>query len=978
MGKRIREGEDLARKNFPTYGKIIEFDCTSNKVYDVMKTNAKLDSSTFYITSTAQTIVQMLPSNIYLNYMNVCGFIEADNYVATKERLVQRGFVPINEAENNSSSNLTYVEDGPKTKFITLLSPGENYFSLYVPVDNRYTGEDAIVKNNVQIEILNNNNPMPGVRIEITGLDENNDPIYIDSENMITDMSIIGTGESVIVQSTATHYTLTFMDIPAGTYTISEVSIPENYFNLDNIVFTLNNGNLSINSVPTAINKIILNYTYIRNDLIDNGLCSNLDARDLTINSTSWVDRTDNQNDFYFGGVGNYRVDTPTLGINYETGGLAHNERYVFEGNTFAKLPTITTTSYNPNTTCVNSSIYLDSDFTLQIYFTLYAEKLSDMFTRDNNNYIIPERALSLQFNSTDNYLTSNMTDFIPQLISTNTDNTLDITSIIDLKSDLSIYLLDNMDLRNILPIRIGDVDTEFTWDYNINYKSENTEIEYVVSTEEELPTFSETIENTLTYDSVTNDVIFTEPINKTYLYTIVRRDNTLERYIDNQLVFSNNNLPDDYVVRNISIGNRYCSTFLDGIKLGNLGCAYIHTFRAYYTALTLDQIEQNLRYERTTPRNTNIINEPIYLNLSAETWESGSIDTLTTVYRSCNMAEYINIGKYIQEGSKFTIKVVRKTTAHIGENTDVDAAADTLYKFRGYFYDSYCNVVDETYGSDFFLSQDTMTLCTIPNNSSIKYIRLNIDSNSTESNSIEDLYIMMYIYNPSTEILDEPDFFNDRNITNNISLVPLLGTYINNGNVTNYSNVTDPTSYTGMSNSAIDQQAIGYCTNTVFKRSAVDNISIANSFKYHNYYKYFKISTLASTFDSDVFGIRYKIYFYDANSNYLDNITQSLTYDYWLSESDYIAIPYTHTEIDSIVVWAQTYIKSENLLQERYGSMQGALNQLYVTLVDGLDSESINNISYNWCQLTDNTRIGRLTGTFNNPKLVYLRAEEV
>lgn len=967
----------MARKNFPTYGKLIEFNCTSDRVYDVMKTNAKLDSSTFYITSTAQTIPQMLPANIYLNYMNICGFIDADNYNATKEKLIERGFAPINEVETATPTELTYIEDGPITKFLVLISSGENYFSLYVPVDSRYTGEDTIIKNNVQIEILNNNNPMPGVRIEITGIDEDNNPIYISEENINTNMSVISTGENIVVQSVSTNYTLTLNDIPSGTYTISEISIPENYFSLDDITFTLNNGNLSVNGTPTAINKISLNYVYIRNDLIENGLCANLDGRDLTINSTQWLDRTPNQNNFYFGEVVNYRLDIPDLAIDYETSKLAHNSQYVFENNTFAKIPTITGTSYNPNTTCTNGTIYLDSDFTLQIYFTLYAEKLSDMFTRDNSNYVIPSKALSLIWDSDNNYLTSNMSQVIPQLISTNTNNTLDSTNIIDLKTDLSAYLLDNIDLISTIPIRLGDNSNGLSWDYNIAIKDDNTEIEYVVSTTQELPSFQENIENTLTYDSNTNDVIFTTPFNKTYLYTIVRRDNTIERYINNQLVYSNSNLPNNYVVRNISLGNRYCSTFASGIRLGNLGCAYIHTFRAYYTSLTLEQIEQNLRYEKTISRNTNIINEPIYLNLSSKTWESGSIDDNTSVYRSCNLTEYINISKYIAEGSKFTIKVVNASTSELNGNS-VLTAPDTLYKFRGYFYDSYCNIVDDTYGSDFYLSQDTMTLCSIPNNSNIKYIRLNIDSNNTDSSSIQNLYIMLYIYNPADEILNEPDFFDDRELTNNISLVPVLGSYINNGSISNYSNVIDPSSYTGMTNSAIDQQSIGYCTNIVYKGSVDSNIIIADSLKHHNYYKYFKIVTSPSTFDSDVFGIRYKVYFYDINGNYLDALTQSLTYDYWMSESDYIAIPYTHPEIHSMTVWAQTYIKSESILQDRYGTVQGALNQLYNTEIDGLNAAEIEDISYNWCQLTDTTRIGRLTGTFENPKLVYLTAEEV
>jgi hypothetical protein len=120
----------LAKEYIPQTNAPIVLNATVEQSYNLLKNNELLNRNSIYITSTAKTIREMSPFESYLNYSSLNSLINVDSSY-TDDELINDGFtkININEDEEGTSS---YKDNNVNTKFLVKISPGNNYFSLFV------------------------------------------------------------------------------------------------------------------------------------------------------------------------------------------------------------------------------------------------------------------------------------------------------------------------------------------------------------------------------------------------------------------------------------------------------------------------------------------------------------------------------------------------------------------------------------------------------------------------------------------------------------------------------------------------------------------------------------------------------------------------------------------------------------------------------------------------------------------------------
>ena len=160
----------MPRDYQPTSGSALNFKATSDLAYNKEQKENNLDRNSFYITTMPKTINEMAPSNMYLNYLNMCGLIWISPEI-TEEQMNLRGFVKINVDKNylynkgydvphesEENENLRYLEEITHHKVVVQLSSDDKYFNLYVPVNSRFIGKYDELSNNCILEVMTKTN----------------------------------------------------------------------------------------------------------------------------------------------------------------------------------------------------------------------------------------------------------------------------------------------------------------------------------------------------------------------------------------------------------------------------------------------------------------------------------------------------------------------------------------------------------------------------------------------------------------------------------------------------------------------------------------------------------------------------------------------------------------------------------------------------------------------------------------------------
>lgn len=969
----------MQRDYQPISGYILDFKSTTQIAYDKEYSKNNLNRDSFYITTMPKTIRQMLPSNIYLNYMNLCGLVWIDPSV-TEETMNEKGFVKINvdkdymkkrgydieEPDGDDSENLHYIENITHNKFVIQLSKKSNYFNLYVPVNNRFIGKYDEVTNNLIVEAMSRNNYIADMKIKITGkklpeetqIDDSNENTELETViftpqnyELYSDTILLNSGANLIFQTGLSPIKL--KNLPNGYYKIEALDLPENYYPIQDIEFLFENGLITIDDNILGVNRIVINYEPILSDLVTDNLIVNLDASDLTVNSTSWTNRI-NQNSATF------------------TFGKVNEDIYNAENNV-PKLPIITGTSYLPNTTLLGENVDLLNNNTMYIYLSIYLNKLSDIIQYTNNNYGLSNLC------STINKDTINNIDYLKPTYTINNEGVLT-----ELNYSTRLIKYNNLDISLTIS-QIADSDKILL---SLTTGSDNIDKGIYIYNSGKEESIDDTkciysVELEYTFDSVNNDIIFTnpEPINMVIFNRILDNINTYDIYINNELVFtSDTNF-------NLNVEDSNVKLFYNlqentGYNLQTFGAAYIHSIKMYNKVLSRRELEQNVRFERKTARSFNKINEPEYLKLDNKSWLTGALDSLYTVNRPMYIYEYINISRYIGTNTKMSVKLLHSQNKPF-----------IKYNVKCYCYDKYCNLLtDLTAALHYNEPKNTMDLIILPStfNSSAKYIRFGFELVEDEERngalgSIIPQFSMLYIYNATINSADNEIFFDDR------ANLPILynpfdgdNSYGNNvfyaASMEDTSDIQNTNNYTityhignkikakennkyryDSTNPSLNEYKIAVSniiTNRLsgINRTFVSEESIYNYvadieqyFKYHNTVNAFKLDRGNHLLDSDCLTYRYRVFFFDINGNYLHNDTNSITYNGWYDENDYIMLPYNKTNIKYVVLSETIYIKNQELFDSRYSDIANCASTLWNSLYN------INNGEYTLKPLPNN-----------------------
>ena len=989
----------MPREYQPASGTRLLFKSTTEIAYDKERDKSNLNRDSFYVTTMPKTIKQLLPSNIYLNYMNLCGLVWIDPSV-TEEVMHSKGFVRINVDKNylhnkgydipevpEYEEGLQYIENITHNKFVIQLSEKSDYFNLYVPVNSRYIGKYDEVTNNTIIELLSGNNYIADMRIRITGTtipdeeseDEPETVIFTsDNYELYSDTILVSSGNSLVIQSGLSPIKL--KDLPNGNYKIVAINTPETYYPIEDIEFSFVDGLITIDDTVLGVNRIVLNYELILSTLITDNLIVNLDASDLTNISTTWENRINQYNTtFTFGNV----TTSDIYNVN----------------NTLPKLPIITGTSYVPNTSLEGNNVDLVNNNTMYVYFSIYLTKLSDIIKYTGTNYNLSGLASHIEMG------VENSTDYLKPMYTVINDN---VVSNLDYSTRSLRY--NNLDIDMSLS-QIADTNKILL---TLTVGSDNNDKGIYIYNAGEAESVDEThsiydIELDYTFDSVTGDIIFTdpEPINIFMFNRIIDNIKTFDIYVDTESVFISDV---NFTLTNTDTNLDLFYTLQEhtGYNLQTFGAAYIHSIKLYNKVLTRKEMEQDIRYERKITRTFDIINEPVYLDLSDKSWTTGALDTIYTDNRPFHFYEYFNISRFVGTNTKIAFKLL-----HSVEKPFVK------YQVKCYCYDKHCNILSDLSNVlHYNIFKNTMELIIVPStfNESARYLRFGFEliedaeRNGTLSSILPD-FSMLYVYNPVINPNDNEIFFDDR-VQLPILYNPfdeagsygdhiLYGTILEDtsdalntssysitsyiGNKIKHTPNADTYYYDSQEPSLADYKLA--IANIVSNRVTgvdenIDNATITYSFvadieqyfKYHNTVNAVKLVRGNHLLDNDCLGYRYKMFFFDANGNYLHNDTYSSTYGSWYTATDYIMLPYDKTNIKYIAFWETIYVKDSTIFNSRYSDMTNCASTLWNSLYDVVDNEHTlkplpNNMTANDVELivvSDNSYNGNYANLIN------------
>lgn len=944
----------MPRDYQPTSGSALNFKVTSDLAYNKEQKENNLDRNSFYITTMPKTINEMAPSNMYLNYLNMCGLIWISPEI-TEEQMNLRGFVKINVDKNylynkgydvphesEENENLRYLEEITHNKVVVQLSSDDKYFNLYVPVNSRFIGKYDELSNNCILEVMTKTNYASGKKVKITGTtlpdeDEQTEDVVFTAYNyeVYSDTTVLQSGTELIIQSGLSPIKL--IDLPNGNYTVEAVDVPQNYYPVETVEFLFENGLMYIDGDVLGVNRIEMQFEPILSTLVTDRLYVNLDASDLTTISTIWQNRVNqSEGTFTFG-------DVTEVGINNAV-------------STLPKLPIITSTSYVPNTTLISTDTELYNNNTIYVYFSLYLTKLSDIIKYSDNKYSLSDLCSKIK-----KYTEDGTTCFKPiyqQLGENNTKLELDyktrLVKYCNLDIDLSLYqIADSKKLLLAFTVNASNIDKGI-YIYNTSQSSEVDETKSIYE-----------IELEYTVDDENNDIIFTDPtpINLFIFNRLFENVRTYDIYVDSDLVYTADT---NFTLTNVGHTTNLFYTLQDNTayNLQTFGAAYIHSIKMYNKTLSRREIEQNIRYERTIQRNFVILNEPEYITLTDKSWLTGALDNVYSENQKLHIYEYFNISRYVGTNTRIAIKLLHSEAKYFMQ-----------YKMKCYCYDRYCNLLSElTYALHYNELKNTMELLIVPStfNSSAKYIRfgfelVNDSNNGTITTAVPE-FSMLYIYNANINVSDNEIFFDDR------ATLPIVydpfdndGSYGDNivyasslldTSTSDYPNRCELTKYIGdkiIVNQYGNYQYDSLSPSIMEYKNAVVNIicnrvsgmtdngnnsytyvvDIEQFYKYHNTINVFKLDRGNHLLDSDCLSYRYQAYFFDANGNYLQNDTRSITYYGWYYENDYIPLPYNKTNVKYVAIYETIYIKNMSLFSTRYSDMVNCAATLWNDLYD-------------------------------------------
>lgn len=948
----------MPRDYQPISGSSLIFKSTSELAYKNEQDKNALDINSFYVTTMPKTIKELLPSNIYLNYLNLCGMVWISPDI-TEEQMNQRGFVKINvdknylynkgydvPKESEENENLQYLENITHNKFVVQLDAKNKYFNLYVPVNSRFIGKYDELSNNFILDVMSRNNYVSGMKVKITGVtlpdeQDETETIVFTSNNyeLYSDTVLIQSGAELIFQSGLSPIKL--IDLPNGNYKVEAVDTPQDYYAVEPVEFLFENGLMYIDNTVLGVNKVTMQFEPILSSLVTDRLCVNLDGTDLTAISTTWSNRVNQSGiTFTFGGINNANIPNAI--------------------NTIPKLPIITGTSYVPNTSLISTNTELLNDNSMYVYFSIYLTKLSDIIKYTNTNYSLRNLASHIE---ADTDIDTNI-DYLKPMYTAINDNLTEnfdyTTKLIKYNNiDIDLSLSQQADENKILlTLTVGsDTNDKGIYIYNTGESASVDPLHSIYS-----------VELDYTFDSTNGDIIFTnpEPINVFMFNRIMDNIKTYDIYIDNNLVFTSD------INFNLTNTSTNADLFYNlqnntGYNLQTFGAAYIHSVKMYNKTLTRHEIEQNIRYEQRISRNFTVINEPEYISLTDRDWEIGALDNVYSENQKLHIYEYFNISRYVGTNTRLAIKLLHS-----------DAKTFIQYKMKCYCYDKYCNLLtDLTYALHYNELKNTMELLIVPStfNSSAKYIRfgfelVNDENNGTLSTTIPE-FSMLYIYNASINSEDNEIFFDDR-----VQLPILYNPFDNTGsygdNVLYATSMLDTSNYDNPNNYTLtyyigdkifvnENHRYQYSSTTPslleYKNEVANIISnrvsglvrdyesgtnsynfvvdIEQFYKYHNTINAFKLDRGNHLLDSDCLGCRYQVFFFDTNGNYLHNDTYTLTYNGWYDENDYLPLPYDKTNIKYAAFYENIYIKNMNLFASRYSDMVTCASTLWYSLYD-------------------------------------------
>lgn len=946
----------MPRDYQPNSGSSLIFKSTSELAYHKEQDTSALDINSFYITTMPKTIKELLPSNIYLNYLNMCGMVWISSDI-TEEQMNERGFVKINvdknylhnkgydiPAESEENENLQYLENITHNKFVVQLDAKNKYFSLYVPVNNRFIGKYDELSNNCIIEIMSRNNYVSGMKFKVTGTtlpddEEQTETVVFTANNyeLYSDTTLIQSGAELIIQSGLSPIKL--IDLPNGNYTIEAVDVPQDYYAVETVEFLFENGLMYVDDTVLGINKITMQYDPILSSLVTDRLYVDLDASDLTATSTTWTNRVSQSNTvFTFGGINDTSI------TNAE--------------NTTPKLPIITGTSFVPNTSLASTNVELLNNNTVYVYFSIYLTKLSDIIKYTGTNYNLSGLASHIEIG------VENSTDYLKPMYTVINDN---VVSNFDYSTRLFRY--NNLDISMSMS-QIADTSKILL---TLTVGSDNNDRGICIYNTGEAESVDETysiydIELDYTFDSVTGDIIFTdpEPINIFMFNRILDNIKTYDIYVDNELVFTSD-INFNLTNTDTKVDLFYNLQNYTGYNLQTFGAAYIHSVKMYNKTLSRREIEQNIRYEQRISRTFTISNEPEYITLVDKDWTLGALDNIYSENQKLHIYEYFNISRYVGTSTRLAIKLLHS------ENKSF-----VQYKMKCYCYDKYCNLLtDLTYALHYNELKNTMELVIVPStfNQSAKYIRfgfelINDENNGTLSTPIPD-FSMLYIYNANVNSEDNEIFFDDRvqlpvlynpfddagsygdnviyaasmldtsnfDYPNNYTITYYIGNKIivNENHRYQYSSTTPSVmEYKNEIANIISNRVSGLTRDYESEANAYTFVvDLEQFYKYHNTINAFKLDRGNHLLDSDCLGCRYQVFFFDNSGNYLHNDTYSITYGGWYDENDYLPLPYDKTNIKYAVFYENIYIKNMNLFSSRYSDMVNCASTLWSSLYD-------------------------------------------